>query len=443
MSVKISRFAIRGLYDERDIEIPFEDEVKILVAENGYGKTTVLNALYGVMSGNLSKLRKINFNSIEIDFEDGENFVLEKRDLDFSSSIVRKHGFYDHLKRQLGEDRLTSFLESYINLPEPTFKRSQIFQLARKKIDIPTGALLNFLNEITNQNEDNPDLSKAKEVLGRITSKIDYKFAYLPTYRRVEQDFRSIGIQTDEENIIYDDSINFGMVDVDRQIKKITKEILSSSVEWFSKVNGQMLSQLVDGFKVDEDLKSNFINPDAIKIVLDRIGNNINERYKEKILSMVESGDILRDHDALIYFISNLTKVYEQQKENDKAIQDFTSVCNKYLNDKALIYNESNVTVDIVRRKNGRPVDIETLSSGEKQIISLFSTLYLQKETNLAIFFDEPELSLSIEWQKTFLPDILSSGRCNFLFATTHSPFVFANDLAEKTVDLAEYITEL
>lgn len=172
MTMKISRFAIRGLYDERDIVIPFEDEVKILVAENGYGKTTVLNALYGVMSGNLSRLRKINFNSIEIDFSDGERFVLEKKDLNFSSNRFKNHGFYDHLKRQLGEERLTSFLEAYFNLPESSFKRSQVFQLARKKIDIPTGALLNFLNEITNQNVDNPDLSKAKEVLGRIASKI-------------------------------------------------------------------------------------------------------------------------------------------------------------------------------------------------------------------------------------------------------------------------------
>lgn len=385
--MNISRFAIRGLYDERDIEIPFDNEVKILVAENGYGKTTVLNALYGVLSGNLSRLRKINFRNIEIDFDDGDCFELKKEDLDFSSDFLKNHGFYDHLKRQLGEAGLYNLLESYFNLPEPAFKRSHIFQSARKKIDIPAGPFFNFLNEISKRDKNSPDFSKAKETLGRIGSKIDYKFAYLPTYRRVEHDFRSLGIDSDEESAMYDDSINFGMADVDRKIKRITKEILSSSVEWFSKVNGQMLSQLVDGFNVNDDLKNNVSKPEAIKIVLDRIGNNIEEKYKEKILNLVGTGEIFRDHDPLIYFISNLTKVYEQQKENDKAIQDFTRVCNKYLNDKALIYSESNVTVDIVRKKNNRPVDIETLSSGEKQIISLFSTLYLQKESNLAIFF--------------------------------------------------------
>lgn len=68
---------------------------------------------------------------------------------------------------------------------------------------------------------------------------------------------------------------------------------------------------------------------------------------------------------------------------------------------------------------------------------------YLEKRDEVAIFFDEPELSLSIEWQKTLLPDILASGKCKFLFATTHSPFIFENDLEEFTVDLAEYIKEI
>ena len=108
-----------------------------------------------------------------------------------------------------------------------------------------------------------------------------------------------------------------------------------------------------------------------------------------------------------------------------------------------MVYNESNVTVNIVRRKNNRLVDIETLSSGEKQIISLFAKLYLQKDENLAIFFDEPELSLSIEWQKSLLPDILNSKKCSFLFNTTHSPFIFENELMENAVDLSTYIQEL
>lgn len=204
-----------------------------------------------------------------------------------------------------------------------------------------------------------------------------------------------------------------------------------------------MLSQLVGGFSVTTEMKNSISDPKAVKIVLERIGKHISESEKKKILDLVETRQIQMDHDPLIYFVSNLLKVYEQQQENDESIQKFTTVCNKYLVDKEIIYDESNVNIDIVRKKNNRSVDIESLSSGEKQIISLFALLYLQKKENLAIFFDEPELSLSMEWQKNLLPDIVNSGKCKFLFSTTHSPFIFENELEDHTVDLFEYIEEL
>lgn len=214
-------------------------------------------------------------------------------------------------------------------------------------------------------------------------------------------------------------------------------------MEWFSKINGEMLSQLVSGFLVTPEMKTSISDPKAVEIVLERIGKHISEPQKKQILDLVDTGKIQKDHDPLIYFVSNLLKVYEQQQENDEAIQNFTKVSNKYLADKEIIYDESNVTIEIVRKKNNRTVNIESLSSGEKQIISLFALLYLQKKENLAIFFDEPELSLSMEWQKTLLPDIINSGKCKLLFSTTHSPFIFENELEDHTVDLFEYIEEL
>ena len=55
--------------------------------------------------------------------------------------------------------------------------------------------------------------------------------------------------------------------------------------------------------------------------------------------------------------------------------------------------------------------------------------LYLGERERYGIIYDEPELSLSVEWQKKILPDIIRSGRCDFLVAATHSPFIFENEL--------------
>ena len=69
-----------------------------------------------------------------------------------------------------------------------------------------------------------------------------------------------------------------------------------------------------------------------------------------------------------------------------------------------------------------------------------FQSLYLDTSKTTAVFFDEPELSLSIEWQKQLLPHIIESKWCAFLLATTHSPFIFENGLDAKASDLSEYI---
>lgn len=124
--------------------------------------------------------------------------------------------------------------------------------------------------------------------------------------------------------------------------------------------------------------------------------------------------------------------LYKSQSHHDTAIKSFRDVCNGYLNEKHYEYNESAVDLRIFsNEENGdkKEVLLSQLSSGEKQIVSLFSKIYLEPDNNFIVLFDEPELSLSIFWQKKLLPDILKSDRCDFLLAVTHSPFIFENEL--------------
>ena len=82
------------------------------------------------------------------------------------------------------------------------------------------------------------------------------------------------------------------------------------------------------------------------------------------------------------------------------------------------------------------------MSSGEKQIVSLFGHLYLDENDSAFVFIDEPELSLSVDWQKTLLPDIASSPKFCGLLATTHSPFVFDNNLESVVHGINEFLVK-
>jgi len=45
------------------------------------------------------------------------------------------------------------------------------------------------------------------------------------------------------------------------------------------------------------------------------------------------------------------------------------------------------------------------------------------------VLIDEPELSLSLDWQRQILPDVLKAPTCQQVIAITHSPFIFDNEL--------------
>ncbi len=435
----IKDFFITGLFGERDITIPFDTNYKIIVAENGLGKTTVLNSFYALLSGEISKLRKINFETLGVHIG-SRKIVFNKSDFDIDIDAFSELPYYEHVLDKLGPDSFLNLVDTLKKHPVQYFEHTLWFDEISKQLEMPSNLVRDFVENIRKiikiKSSKKESVSNTQKRILEIQESLGCNTLYLPTYRRIEEDIRSFSVTSENQNI------EFGMYDVKQSIKTVTSEITSSSVEWFSKVNGEMLTQLVDGFKISDEMLNSISSTHAVKIVLDRIGDNITDEYKNKILELVNSDKIHEGHESLVYFVANMLKVYRQQQENDKAIQNFATVCNRYLVDKEIVYNESNVTIKVIRKKNQKEIDFDWLSSGEKQLVSLFSMLYLKKDTNLAIFLDEPELSLSIEWQKTFLPDILDSGKCKLLFCTTHSPFIFENKLINITVDLAELTKE-
>ncbi|HFM4694132.1 TPA: AAA family ATPase, partial [Escherichia coli] len=52
------------------------------------------------------------------------------------------------------------------------------------------------------------------------------------------------------------------------------------------------------------------------------------------------------------------------------------------------------------------------------------------------VLIDEPELSLSLEWQEHVLVDIVNSPSVTQMLAITHSPFVFNNELKSQVTSL-------
>ena len=66
--MKLEKFIITKLNGYQNVEIDIENNRKILVAENGSGKTTILNILYCCLTNNTNKLKSFIFEKAEFKF---------------------------------------------------------------------------------------------------------------------------------------------------------------------------------------------------------------------------------------------------------------------------------------------------------------------------------------------------------------------------------------
>lgn len=465
----IRKFIVRGLFGIKDVELSFDKRVQIFIGENGLGKTTVLNSLYYVLSKNFIRLNKINFKEIEIHFRTDKVKFTKKELENYIASLSdnRRSGFQDYLRTRLkgnNINELKKILDKKINDQDKRYAVVEYLKKIGINIDAPYAYIYDNIYKVVMDSSQNVDFEDLKQIISR---NVQSKILYFPTYRRIEEELQNLGnfkhegprarkiirddhcyslsLESDDEED-YNSLIQFGMADVERRIKNITEEISKSSIIGFSRLTGDMLIQLLRGFPDLTDIDK--INISDIKIILNRVGNNLSQEDKDKIIELISSNKIFETKNKqLIYFLERLLDLYKSQLHFDTAIKNFKDTCNGYLMDKHYEYNESTVDLRIFRNKSidgeKEEVFLSQLSSGEKQIVSLFSKIYLEPDNDFIVLFDEPELSLSIYWQKKLLPDILNSKRCDFLLAVTHSPFIFENELLEYTIGLKDFISEI
>ncbi len=462
--MKLKTFNINKLYGYRDIHIDFSGPNKILIGENGLGKTTVLNIIYYVLSKNFEKLNLLNFESIEVIFENKTKVNIQKDVLEKHIKLNKENSgshFSELLSAISTEDekKIRQIIDD--NISQNQHKRLEL-QSALKKIGIKINAPANYIFDMIRKHFDEIDGNRFFDEIKKIDKNVDCKILYFPTYRRIEEDIKNIGILNREEtndtfrlkikrdllNPQYGystDIMQFGMTDVEERIDDITNKIAHSSMIGFSDISAEMLHQLLTDFPNVKLSNKKKIDAHKLNIILDRIGPNMSTEDRQKINEYIETGNT--DNKGLIFFIEKLTSLYNKQEKQDIAIKKFVEVCNHYLTEKKYIYDEREVKLYIQHDNEqykaihgSSEVQLNKLSSGEKQIVSLFSKIYLEETEKYIVLFDEPELSLSIFWQQLLLPDIINSKKCDLLIAVTHSPFIFENDMFEYATPLKDCI---
>lgn len=518
---ELEEFHIRGLNNEIDVSLKFTDNLKIIVSENGRGKTTIISMLYFFLK-NSPKIGEYKFDSLTIKNKNSDGVTYSRQVLkllfndsildsvsnsiiDFDVKIIRD------LNSLLGVNKAQPLIASlifYITCHEGSEKRWQEDVqkfISKNYIDLIPTSRINLINSLVNnirslvENRifffsdegleltfdelylDIQDLchsiSESPDIeleLGLLMERLYYlqeqsrsfedkEFIYLPTYRLIESNLSSFRDKDALHSVLdgFDETkdffkenpiIQFGMEKIKNTWEDLSNQIRASTTEDFLKLSGRLLTNIVNNRTIKkEEMKELLDNKESVSKIISRISQDtLTRKNKANLLKLINDGGLGENSNknALFYILENMVTIHKNQRHIDDSIERYKDAINTFFTDKKLIFNDITSEIFIEKTKTKKKIDIENLSSGEKQILSLFTKLHLsnisEREKKYWIFFDEPEISLSIEWQSILIPKMIDSGKCDFLMAATHSPFIFkSKELKKYTSDLSLDIKEI
>ena len=447
---RIKEFCIIGLWGERNYHLKINDGKLVMVGENGCGKSTVLRIIYYTLAKKWGQLIKEDFDKIRI--------TIGTEQKEFS-------------KEQLGKPEeylIDADSEILSRLPMP-FRRRYLDGVRDKvmaeevlerleRMRYPEGLLdveIERLEEVASRVPES-----IKEISEWLKSCLNQPVLFMPTYRRIEKNpemqereferrrYKSYPIYN-SKNLKMEVS-HIGMSDVNEAIYDLISEIKSKYVKSSAQLNLDCFKGiLAQDFQQIDSIPEEYMEAESIKMIFESLNEDElldvdKTSIKEKLIAIIGKTEPYDEYDKIvIYYYNMLIKRYESLKEIENKLEHFFYVCNQYLSGKEFVYRPKSFEYAItVQSRNGsqKEMNIEQLSSGEKQIVALFSYIYLFVKQQSIIIIDEPELSLSVTWQETILEDVLKSDMCDHLIVATQSPFVYDNSLLPYAHAMEEFL---
>lgn len=481
----VESFTIEGLYGYRTISLSSNYAATILIAKNGSGKTTLLGALDAFLRGEFIRLSSLQFSTIRCKLRGIESELsLTWEETQALLNIPQNSEIYKTAQQcEIPLSILYEFLTIDYNRARRSIidlNENEIFSKIRSGVaaysSVEARKTCDRLFELTRTSSKNIELihSALKKALG------DAEIVYLPTYRRIELPLDEEKIKADKvrgrrrtsiqsrlglsKRGLFNTDIQFGLADISERLSDLNQDILFNSSIGYREISANIISELLDGTfdsrqgSVDEDIPDR----ESLLLFLSRVkeSRHVMEPHRgrdpaipdiDRIYNQGGSSDT--SNKFLQYFLVKLNTVIHATRNIESLVEEFIDHCNTYLSaqdpstavgfnssspdDKQLRLDRKTLKVHVENLAAQRKIPLDSLSSGEKQMISLFAKLYLYRGQKI-LLIDEPELSLSIDWQRKILVDVVNAPTCAQAIAITHSPFIFDNALEPyaKSIDL-------
>ncbi len=436
--MKLISLSIKKLYDYYDYEVNFNPDITFLYGHNGCGKTTILNIIDAIISGQLEKLFKFQFKSIVLQYQINTE-LLEDDKISNNSIKIKKD-----------DDKMTVEMEKTKNVFSQRFFAKKAYHLSfwsdeREKHYFECQQLLEKiknmfsyvylpLSRVSSENDNYTSYHNTrKRHRGREIYEIDYADSKVykdKSMRQVETIILKESDYIAREISIYNDTFRNSLLksflefDIPTFIneKNGTLELEFPSSKDLTKIKNSYISILNELNILEEGALEKFETSfqEIITVV-----NNLEMKSsfiegKSNILMHIK--DILK----IQKIVKHAEKLETRKAKIKKPIEMFLETINGFINSSGekKIFISPFGEIYFTTEYDEEHKEISLLSSGEKQLISFFANLiFTLKESAGNIFIsDEPELSLHLSWQKKFVEKALAINPDIQLIFATHAP---------------------
>lgn len=444
----IESIAVRGLHRAIDADLTFQSDLGIIVGINGSGKTSIINLTAHLLRLNVPELLRLAFESIEIVGKDqqGKTISIKAAKQDEELLLVAKRS-----GRRVGTFSCPSPPTSITDRPEERAAWERY--LRRTTLEIATSPLAAFLRENVRLTLVKLDRTLfAEDFTGAVAieQSLNVRMSRRPSEEldpitQVERatrerftEYQSQLKRLNEEltnklilqlfqatDIFASRRVRAPTVTDLKQITKLEASIKRSSFYPKTAEDQEAISQY---FKLNKALAREFNSARTEK------GTDSDVWQERFLLSALERFERLN-------MLANEFNTFDV-RANDayKDVGSYLTAINGFLSESAkeAFFSEFDNTLRfrIAGEHDPQGRNINELSSGERQIVTVLAYLAYLAGTNSIFLIDEPELSLHISWQTGLLAALKSvqPQGCQLIMAT-HSPEI-VGDQREKVVRL-------
>lgn len=206
---------------------------------------------------------------------------------------------------------------------------------------------------------------------------------------------------------------------------------------------------------IEDKIHFSFERPVSEKVFDEKEGidQTLYTLFYEFVLAQVERGNTRETIFSLFMEYKNSTRDFNEEAAKEYVASKFNPddmFENVGFFESSAVFKELNKFFALTGRKliwrnkhaalqfpDGRIVSWVLFSKGEKALVAILLMAYLYSEQSLFIF-DEPDLSLHMEWQKLLLPALKCLAPNSQFIITTHSPFMVMNTESEHVINMAK-----